>query len=311
MLLVGRVLGKRPDADRDGRSAASIASASMLVITDPGEHARRSARLRRAGDRPDGAHRRAARARRRARGVSGEEGQTDAERQHRPAGGHPHLPHAGVGGRRRPPAPPQDHVRRWRPHHLRARSDPTRSSTCCCPRRAVTSSTIDQSFTWEQYAQMPPAEQPVGAYYTRACLAARGRRARHADRAPRRRPRVRAGPRGPRRGDPVALWGPRTVVPPPGRHRLAPARRRRDRAAGRRRDPRAAAGRDAGASCVAEVADEHERQELPARAGVEVTWLLPRRRRGRHDDAAARRRAALDLARRGRPTSGAAARAGR
>ena len=75
--------------------------------------------------------------------------------------------------------------------------------------------TIDQSFTWAGYQEMPEEERPVGAYYTL-------RRWRpevaeidllfvlHGDDGPASRWAYRAKP-----GDPVALWGPRTAYEPP------------------------------------------------------------------------------------------------
>ena len=75
--------------------------------------------------------------------------------------------------------------------------------------------TIDQSFTWEAYQQMPEADRPVGAYYTLRRW--RPERAEldmlfvlHGDTGPASSWAARARP-----GDPVALWGPRTAWDPP------------------------------------------------------------------------------------------------
>lgn len=131
--------------------------------------------------------------------------------------------------------------------------------------------TVDQSFTWEQFGQLPPEEQPAGGYYTVYAW----------------RPEVaeldmlfvihepgnasawaaRAQP-----GDPVALWGPRSGYhPPDDTERLllvadetglpAVARILADLPAGMT------------AQVVAEVADASEHHELPERDGIEVTWL--------------------------------------
>jgi NADPH-dependent ferric siderophore reductase len=131
--------------------------------------------------------------------------------------------------------------------------------------------TIDQSFTWEQYGQMAPAEQPVGAYYTvrawRPALAeldmlfvlhGDGNASGWA---------ARAEP-----GDPVALWGPRTGYhPPPDTDWLLLA-------ADETGLPAVAAileqlPEGMPARVLAEVADASEHQELPDRPGVEVAWL--------------------------------------
>jgi NADPH-dependent ferric siderophore reductase len=77
--------------------------------------------------------------------------------------------------------------------------------------------TIDQGFTWEQYATMAPDEQPIGAYYT----VRRWRREAaeldmlfvlHGDEGAASAWATAAGP-----GDPVALWGPRSAFDPPAR----------------------------------------------------------------------------------------------
>jgi NADPH-dependent ferric siderophore reductase len=132
--------------------------------------------------------------------------------------------------------------------------------------------TIDQSFTWEQLRQMPPEEQPVGAYYT--VRAWRPEVAEldmlfvlHGDEGHASRWAARARP-----GDPVALWGPRSGYHPPedtdwvllvADETGLPAT-----AAILEQLPEGMPAR-----VVAEVASPEERQELPERPGVEVTWL--------------------------------------
>ena len=75
--------------------------------------------------------------------------------------------------------------------------------------------TIDASFTWEQYATMPPGEQPIGAYYTvRRWRPEAGELdmlfVLHGVEGPAAAWAAGAGP-----GDPVALWGPRDAFAPP------------------------------------------------------------------------------------------------
>lgn len=133
--------------------------------------------------------------------------------------------------------------------------------------------TIDQSFTWEAHALMPPDEQPVGAYYTLRAwrpdvaeldmwmvLHDDGHPGHASSWAARAKP-----------GDPVALWGPRTAFHPPAdtEHLVL--------VADETGLPAMAGVLDwmpdgMTATVVAEVADESERQALPARPGVEVIW---------------------------------------
>ena len=149
---------------------------------------------------------------------------------------------------------------------------------------------------------MPPEEQPVGAYYTvRAwrpevaeldmlfVLHGEGHASGWAARA--------------RRGDPVALWGPRTGYHPPADTDWLLL------VADETGLPAVAvileqlpAGMPA--RVLAEVADEHEHQDLPVRQGVEVTWLHRDGARGRHDDAAGRCGAGAATGRPGGPTCG-------
>ncbi|MFV0308765.1 MAG: SIP domain-containing protein [Desertimonas sp.] len=131
--------------------------------------------------------------------------------------------------------------------------------------------TVDRSFTWEQFGQMPPSEQPVGGYYTvydwrpadaevdmLFVLHGEGNASGWA---------TRAGP-----GDPVALWGPRSGYHPPEGTDWqllvadetglpAVARILKDLPEG------------TPALVVAEVADADEHHPLPTRSDIEVTWL--------------------------------------
>lgn len=131
--------------------------------------------------------------------------------------------------------------------------------------------TFDRSFTWDAYSTMPPDEQPVGAYYTvRAwrpetseldmlfVIHEEGPASTWAARA--------------RRGDPVGLWGPRTGYHPPADTDWLLL------AADETGLPAVAVILEQlppgmSARVVAEVAGAAEHQELPAREGVEITWL--------------------------------------
>lgn len=132
--------------------------------------------------------------------------------------------------------------------------------------------TIDASFSWEAYAAMPETDRPVGAYYTV--------RRWDPDRCELEMLFVLHDPAGPacewavgaRPGDPVALWGPRTAFHPPettARYLLV---------ADETGLPAVAAildelAHDVPVHVLAEVADERERQSLPERPSVAVTWL--------------------------------------
>ncbi len=164
---------------------------------------------------------------------------------------------------------------------------------------------IDQSFTWEQYSSgCRPEERPVGAYYT-------VRRWRpdaaeldmlfvlHGDDGHASRWAARA-----KRGDEVALWGPRTAYHPPARHGPTAAGRRRDRPTSGRRDPRTTPRRNASSRVrrgrgpvrtarTADVVDDRDH------------LVVSQRRGAGHDDASGRRRSRSCL------VHGAAIRVGR
>lgn len=134
--------------------------------------------------------------------------------------------------------------------------------------------TLDATFTWEQFAVMPPDEQPIGAYYT----------------VRRWRPDVHeldmlfvlhdggaaaTWAAGAEPGDPVALWGPRTAYAPPAGtdwYLLV---------ADDTGLPAVAAiieSLPAGTTVevVAEVDTEDDRLPLPEQAGVTATWRYRR-----------------------------------
>jgi NADPH-dependent ferric siderophore reductase len=132
--------------------------------------------------------------------------------------------------------------------------------------------TIDQSFSWEAHAQMPDEDKPVGAYYTLRRWRPEAQEmdmlfVLHGDTGPASAWAARARP-----GDPVALWGPRTAYAPPADtdwYLLV---------ADETGLPAVASileSLPAGtvARVFAEVDNPGERQDLPDRAGTEVTWL--------------------------------------
>ena len=99
------------------------------------------------------------------------------------------------------------------PGSRRARRTP--SCTCCCRPPGRSELTIDQTFTWEKFEQMPDADRPVGAYYTVRQWDPERREltmlmVRHGDSG-----QASAWVDGAVPGDPVALWGPRTAYHPP------------------------------------------------------------------------------------------------
>jgi NADPH-dependent ferric siderophore reductase len=141
--------------------------------------------------------------------------------------------------------------------------------------------TIDASFTWEQYAAMPPARRPVGAYYTvrrwrpdqgemDILFVLHGDSSGQENDGPAAAWAARAAP-----GDPVALWGPRSAFEPPGAadwYLLV---------ADDTGLPAVAAiveSLPAGTPVrvVAEVDEEADRQPVPAGDGVEVSWCYRR-----------------------------------
>lgn len=132
--------------------------------------------------------------------------------------------------------------------------------------------TIDQTFTWEGFEQMPEADRPVGAYYTVRRWDPERRdltvlMVRHGDGGPASAWVDRAVP-----GLPVALWGPRTAYHPPAAT-----------------DWYLLVADDTGlpavavileslpagavAKVVAEVADAAEHQDLPSSPNIDVIWL--------------------------------------
>jgi NADPH-dependent ferric siderophore reductase len=135
--------------------------------------------------------------------------------------------------------------------------------------------TIDRSFTWEGYQEMPEADRPVGAYYT----------VRHwrPERAEIDLDVVLHEPAGAgsrwastaRAGDPVAVWGPRrSFAPPPDTaHLLLVADDTGLPAVATILDARTAGMT---AMVVAEVDAPAHRPELADGSGVTVHWLYRR-----------------------------------
>ena len=206
----------------------------------------------------------------RARQVSGEGGQTTAERELAElsairthlttvvavADVHPHLRRITFGG---------GDLERFAP------LGPDTFCYVLLPPPGTDTLTIDESFTWDAYAEMDPDEQPVGAYYTVRewrpdvaeldmlfVLHEPGHASAWAARA--------------RRGDPVALWGPRSGYHPPADTEwvlLAADETGLPAVAGILEQLPATMR----ALVFAEVADASEHQDLPARDGIDVTWL--------------------------------------
>ena len=132
--------------------------------------------------------------------------------------------------------------------------------------------TVDRSFTWTGYFEMPEEDRPVGAYYTVRAW----------------RPDVleidcdfvlhgEVGTAGvwsttAQPGDPVALWGPRTAYEPPDgvRWQLLVADHTGLPATAAILDALPPGAR---AHAVIEVPDAAEEQPLPTEGDVEVTWL--------------------------------------
>lgn len=133
--------------------------------------------------------------------------------------------------------------------------------------------TIDQSFTWAAYQEMPEEERPLGAYYTQRAWRPEVAEldllfVLHGDEGAASRWAATAAP-----GDPVALWGPRTAWEPPADTEWYLL------VADDTGLPAVAAilewlPPDAVVRVVAEVEDDSEHQPLPPLGpSVEVTWL--------------------------------------
>jgi NADPH-dependent ferric siderophore reductase len=132
--------------------------------------------------------------------------------------------------------------------------------------------TVDQTFTWEGFEQMPEADRPVGAYYTVREWNPASREltmlmVRHGDSGP-----ASAWVERAEAGLPLALWGPRTAYYPPAGtdwHLLV---------ADDTGLPAVAAileslPASAVAKVFAEVGDDAEHQDLPSSPTFDVTWL--------------------------------------
>jgi NADPH-dependent ferric siderophore reductase len=270
LLLIGRVLGDRPQATAT-RMTALDRRGVEVVVTDPeGDHRRR---LGFAGEITDADQLTAelfglvALARER----SGEEGVTSAELVLQEMTTirtfltsvvavtdiHPHLRQITFGG---------GDLATFTP------AGPDTFLYVLLPPPGRVELTIDQSFTWTGYEEMAPEERPVGAYYTL-------RRWRpeqqeldvlfvlHGDTGPASAWATRARP-----GDPVALWGPRTAYEPPATtdaYLLV---------ADETGLPAVAAILESlpegtPVQVVAEVDNPAERQDLPAAPSFDVTWV--------------------------------------
>jgi len=138
------------------------------------------------------------------------------------------------------------------------------------PNRAML--TIDGSFTWEAYDQMPVSDRPVGAYYTVRRWHARTRSldivvVLHEDVGP-----ASGWAASARAGDRVALWGPRTTYAPPDSTTSMLL------VADETGTPAVAAilesvPRSMPVLALVETASPEERLTLPMRPSVDVVWL--------------------------------------
>ena len=207
----------------------------------------------------------------RARAISGEEGMTSAEREVAEMVAirtfvvevvsvtdvHPHLRRVVVGG---------DDLAAFAP------SAPDTFVYVLLPPPGRDELTIDQTFTWEGFEQMPEADRPVGAYYTVRQWDPERREltmlmVRHGDEGP-----ASAWVDGAVPGLPVALWGPRTAYHPPAAtdwHLLVADDTGLPAVAVILESLPAGAV----AKVFAEVADVAEHQLLPSSPSFEVTWL--------------------------------------
>lgn len=270
VLLVGRVLGERPEATAAQMLTLDARGVDAVAHDAEGEHP-----FRVDFDEPvtDPLQFTAALLGMvvRAREVSGEEGETAAEKEVAQLGAirtfvtsvvavedvHPHLRLITFGG---------GDLATFVPN------GPDAFVYVLLPPPGRTELTIDQSFSWEAVPDMPADERPVGAYYT-------VRRWRpdageldalfvlHGDTGPASAWAGRAAV-----GDPVALWGPRTSWDPPADtdHYLLVADETGLPAVAGVLDLLPAT---ASIQVVAEVASAEERQELPDHPGASVTWL--------------------------------------
>jgi NADPH-dependent ferric siderophore reductase len=132
--------------------------------------------------------------------------------------------------------------------------------------------TIDAGFTWDHYRAMPPAERPVGAYYTvryhrPATAEVDIDFVLHGGGGTTSRWAASASP-----GDPVALWGPRTLYHshPAATWQLLVGDETGLPAIGAILESLPAGS---GARVFVEVGDAGDEQPLRAAATVEVTWL--------------------------------------
>ena len=207
----------------------------------------------------------------RARAISGEEGMTSAEREVAEMVAirtfvvevvsvtdvHPHLRRVVVGG---------DDLAAFAP------SAPDTFVYVLLPPPGRDELTIDQTFTWEGFEQMPEADRPVGAYYTVRQWDPERREltmlmVRHGDEGP-----ASAWVDGAVPGLPVALWGPRTAYHPPAAtdwHLLVADDTGLPAVAVILESLPAGAV----AKVFAEVADVAEHQLLPSSSSFEITWL--------------------------------------
>lgn len=270
VLLVGRVLGARPEATSTRMVALDARGVDAVALDAEGEHPFRVDFDEEVTD-PLQFTASLLGMVVRAREVSGEEGETTAEKEVAQLGAirtfvtsvvavedvHPHLRLITFGG---------GDLATFTPN------GPDAFVYVLLPPPGRTELTIDQSFSWEAVPDMPAEERPVGAYYTvRRWRPETGELdalfVLHGDTGPASAWAGRAAV-----GDPVALWGPRTSWDPPADtdHYLLVADETGLPAVAGVLDLLPAS---ASIQVVAEVASADERQELPAHPGASVTWL--------------------------------------
>lgn len=269
-LLVGQVLGERPAATSTLMVALDGRGVDAVAIDADGEHPFRVDFDEEVTD-PLQLTAALLGMVTRAREVSGEDGQTTAEKEVAQLAAirtfvtavvavtdiHPHLRRITFGG---------GDLDTFEPN------GPDAFVYVLLPPPGRTELTIDQTFSWEAVPEMPADERPVGAYYTVRRWRSDAKEldalfVLHGDTGPASAWAGRAAV-----GDPVALWGPRTSWDPPADtdHFVLVADETGLPAVAGVLDLLPA---DASIQVVAEVGSMDERQELPAHPGAAVTWV--------------------------------------
>lgn len=213
VLFVGRILGERPAASKAQITQIDQHGVDMVVTDPEGAHQRRvdfAAPVTDLGNLNEALIGLVLRARE----VSGEPGQTSGEREYAKLAGirtfvtevvavrdlHPHCRMITFAG---------EDLKGYRS------AGPDSFAYLLVPPPGRQELSIDQSFSWEGYWQIPEEDRPVGAYFTvrqarpevgevDVLFVLHDTPGQASDWAKRARP-----------GDPAALWGPRTAFEPP------------------------------------------------------------------------------------------------